>query len=327
MSPLTRLDSYQGTELEWEHLLSDSDTDTLFITHHWQQIWWEQFGDGAEMLLLGFKDNTRLEGIAPLLRRNGTISLIGGPDLCDYNDFPVLRGAEPRFYPSLLEHLKAEAWETLEFSSLRQSSPTLQYVPELARQHGYLVQVLEEGVSPGVPLPSTWDMYLKGLSKKDRHEIRRKMRRIDSAGDDFRWYKFSEPEDVACNMEDFISLMKFGREDKRRFLTMPREKFFRKISIKMASVRVFRLFFLEFKGERVAAAMCFDYGRSRLLYNSGFNPGFGYYSVGLILKALCIKDAIEEGKSYFDFLRGAEPYKYDLGGTDRTLYQLVVTRN
>ena len=327
MSPLTRLDSYEGTEKEWQNLLSDSDTDTLFITHQWQRVWWDQFGDGAEMLLLGFKDDTSLEGIAPLSRRNGTISFIGGKDWCDYNDFPVLRGAERRFYPSLVDHLEGEAWETLKLSSLREGSPTLEYLPGLARQHGYLVQVLEEGVSPGVDLPSTWDMFLQGLSKKDRHEIRRKMRRIDSMGEDFRWYKLSEPGEVESNLEDFIALMKFGREDKRSFLTPPRESFFRNISIEMARECIFKLFFLEFKGERVAAVICFDYGRSRLLYNSGFNPAFGYYSVGLVLKALCIKDAIEEGKSYFDFLRGAEPYKYDLGGKDRTLYEMVVTRS
>ena len=327
MSPFTRLNSYQGAEKEWQNLLSDSDTDTLFITHDWQRIWWELFGEGAEMLLLGFKDDTSLEGIAPLARRDGTISLIGGQDLCDYNDFLVLRGAEPRFYPSLLDHLKEEVWNTLELSSIRQGSPTLEYFPELARQQGYAVQVLEEGVAPGVNLPSTWETYLQGLTKKDRHELRRKLRRFDSVGDDFRWYKLSDPSEVESNLEDFIALMKFAREDKRRFLTQPRERFFRRISMEMARACIFKLFFLEFKGERVATTMCFDYGLSRLLYNSGFNPAYGYYSVGLVLKALCIKDAIEEGKSYFDFLRGPEPYKYDLGGKDRTLYQIVVTRD
>ena len=79
--------------------------------------------------------------------------------------------------------------------------------------------------------------------------------------------------------------------------------------------------------KRVAAAMCFDYGGARLLYNSGYDPSYGYYSVGLLLKALCLKDAIEQGKAYFDFLRGPEPYKYDLGAKNTALYQMVVTRS
>jgi CelD/BcsL family acetyltransferase involved in cellulose biosynthesis len=76
----------------------------------------------------------------------------------------------------------------------------------------------------------------------------------------------------------------------------------------------------------VATSLCFDYASSRLLYNSGYNPDFGYYSVGLLLNALCLRSAIDEGIGYFDFLRGSEPYKHHLGGRPRNLYQMVVRR-
>ena len=326
MSPLTRLDSLQDTEKYWEKLLSTSTSDTLFITPEWQKAWWEQFGDGSEMLLLCLKDGNCVEGIAPLARRNGTISFIGDQDVCDYTDFLVRRGAEGRFYPSLLDHLDGEEWETLQLSSLPEDSMTLAYLPDLAREHGYSVEVQEEDVTPGLSLPDNWDTYLQSLSKKDRHELRRKFRRLCSSEQRYRFYKLSDPLEVESNLEDFFSLMRYSREDKHRFLTRPREQFFRSIAREMARIGVFNLFFLELNGERVAAAICFDYGTARLLYNSGFNPAYGYYSVGLLLKALCLKDAIEEGKAYFDFLRGSEPYKYDLGGKDRTLYRMVVRR-
>ena len=327
MSPLTRLDSYQGAEEQWQSLLSRSTIDTLFITPQWQKVWWEQFGNGAEMLLLCLKDGESMEGIAPLVRRNGTISFVGDQDVCDYNDFLVSAGAEPRFYHSLLDHLDGEEWERLELASLPENSPTLTYLPGLARKHGYPVEVREEDVVPGLSLPDNWDAYLLTLSKKDRHELRRKLRRLSSSGEEFRYYKLSDPVEIEEGLEDFFSLMKYSKEEKERFLTTHRERFFRSIAREMASIGIFKLFFLELKGERVASAICFDYGSARLLYNSGFNPAYGYYSVGLLLHALCVKDAIEEGKTYFDFLRGPEPYKYDLGGKDRTLYQMVVRRS
>ena len=251
---------------------------------------------------------------------------MGATILCDYNDFPVLRGAESRFYPFLLDHLDKEEWETLELSSLPEHSPTLAFLPELARKRGYSVEVHEEDVAPGVSLPDSWDGYLQALCKKDRHELRRKLRRLSSAEEEYHILKVSDSVEVERNLEDFFSLMRNSRETKHRFLNSARERFFRNIAIEMARMGVFKLFLLELNGERVAAAMCFDYGPARLLYNSGFNPAYGYYSVGLILKALCLKDAIDEGKTYFDFLRGAEPYKYDLGGKDRTIYQMVVKR-
>ena len=327
MVSLTRFDSYEGIEQKWQGVLATCPVDTLFITPQWQRVWWEQFGGRAEMMLLCLEGNNRVEGIAPLARVNGTISFIGSQDLFDYNDFPVPSGAEASFYPSLLRYLDGEEWGTIELSSLSQDSPTLTYLPGLARERGYSVEIEEEDVVPGLDLPDNWDLFLQLLSKKDRHELRRKMRRLDSLGEEFSWYKRSEPAEVEKDLDDFFSLMRFSKEDKNRFLTGPREQFFRNIAREMAGLGIFKLFFLEIKGHRVASAMCFDYGTSRLLYNSGFDPNYGYYSVGLLLKALCMKDAIEEGMTYFDFLRGPEPYKYDLGGRNKTLYKMVVRRS
>ena len=327
MSGFTRLDSYQGAETQWHNLLPSCTVDTLFITHEWQRVWWERFGDGVEMILLMLEDDGGLDGIAPLARRDGTISFVGDQDLFDYNDFLVARGAEPRFYPCLLDHLEGESWEMLKLMSLPEDSPTLAYLPDLAREHGYSVEVSQEGVAPGVRLPDTWDAYVESLSKKDRHELRRKMRRLYSSGEEVRYYKLSDPDETEAALGDLFWLMRDSREDKHAFLTNSREQFFRDMASEMSRIGVFKLFFLEMGGERVAAAICFDYGGVRFLYNSGFNTKYGYYSVGLLLHALALKDAIEEGKVYFDFLRGDEPYKYHLGGADRTVYQMIVRRS
>ena len=326
MTRLTRLDSYQRAEKQWLELLTTSSVDSMFITPQWLKVWWDQFGDGAEMFLLCLENQDGIEGIAPLSRRNGTISFIGSQDVCDYDDFPISPGAELRFYNALVDHLEEEEWDTIELPSLIENSPTLAYLPDIARTHGYHVEVDEEDVSPGVVLPDSWDDYLGLLSKKDRHELRRKLRRLDSVGGGFCYYGLSDPEEIENCLDDFFSLMKSSKEVKRRFLTESRETFFRNIARETASTGVFRLFFMEINGERVATAMCFDYGRARMLYNSGFNPAYRAYSVGLLLKALCLGDAIKEGKQYFDFLRGSEPYKYDLGGQNRTVYHMVVKR-
>ncbi len=327
MTPFTRLDSYQCARAHWESILPCCIANTFFMTPQWQQAWWDQFGDGTEMMLLELTEHGGVTCIAPLARRDRTISFIGGQDLFDYNDFLVSPGSEDSFYTSLMDLLDDEDWDTIDLPSLQGGSPTLSYVPDLAQRRGYSVQIEEEDVAPSVMLPGDWDSYLGLLSKKDRHELRRKLRRLESSGHEVRYYKLSDPAEVEAGLDDFFSLMRFSKETKDSFLTPGRESFFRSAALAMARIGVFRLFFLEFDQERVAAAMCFDYGDTRHLYNSGFNPEYRYYSVGLLLKALCVKDAIEEGKARFDFLRGAEPYKYDLGGKDRTIYHMVVRRS
>ena len=110
------------------------------------------------------------------------------------------------------------------------------------------------------------------------------------------------------------------------FLTADRERFFKQMVDKLARANVVKLFFMEISGVRVASALCFDFGNVRYLYNSGYNPDYASLSVGLLLKAMCLRQAIEEEMTYFDFLRGDEPYKYDLGAKDVPLFGLVVQR-
>ncbi len=268
-----------------------------------------------------------LSAIAPLSRRDGEMTFIGDPNVCDYADFLVSQDAEDQFYPMLLDYLDEEEWQELNLFSLPQESPTLAKLPDLARERGHQVQIEEEDVAPGVVLPDTWDEYLGTLSKKDRHELRRKMRRLEAYDEGFGWYGLTDSQEVGASLEDFFLLMRQSREDKSTFLTGPRESFFRSMVMKLSHAGVLKLFFLEMGGKKVAAALCFDYDSKRFLYNSGLDPDYKYYSVGLLLHALCIGDAIEGGRSYFDFLRGSEPYKYDLGGKNRVIYRMVVTRS
>ncbi len=71
--------------------------------------------------------------------------------------------------------------------------------------------------------------------------------------------------------------------------------------------------------------MGFDYDGSHYLYNSAYDPQFGYLSVGLLCKVLCLKESIEKGKKKWNFLKGGEPYKYQLGGQEVPLYSCQIT--
>ena len=272
------------------------------------------------------RNDDGVAAIASLFRSGDTLSFMGNQDTFDYNDFMVTPGYEAVFFDVLLGCLEDQNCNALELWSLIENSPTLTYLPDMARERGYQVVVEQEDVTSGIELPKTWDDYLAVLSKKDRHELRRKFRRLDSSLD-WRWYSIVDPEQVAERLGEFISLMRQSRADKDEYLTAERERFFQCITQRMAQQGALKLFFLEVEGQAVATSLCFDYGSSRLLYNSGYNPEFGYYSVGLLLNALCLKEAIEQGTAYFDFLRGPEPYKHHLGGQQRNLYQMVVKRN
>ena len=327
----TPITSFQDIQTEWESVLKESSADTLFLTPQWQKVWWDTFGEGRTMVGFSYPDpdgvaGDGVAGIASLAKSGDTVSFVGSQDTFDYNDFPIRRGYEEGFYETLLERLDEQDCRMLRLDSLRESSPTLEHLPEIARRRGYTVEIEQEDVTSGIVLPGTWDEYLGLLNKKDRHELRRKLRRMDTQTD-WKWYSISEPAQVAERLGEFILLMRLSRSDKDEFMTPERERFFHNITQHMAELGQLRLFFLEIDGAAVATSLCFDYGGSRLLYNSGYDPDYGYFGVGLLLIAMCLKDAIDQGLTYFDFLRGPEPYKAHLGGQQRSLFQMVVKKS
>ncbi len=325
-APASAITSFRERSEEWDSVLESSDVGSLFLSRQWQEVWWENWSDGRE--LTGFSleapDGTT-SAVASLARSGDSIGFVGSPDTFDYNDFLVRPGFEEAFYPALMDILDGWEWSDLRLDSLIEHSPTLAYLPDLASERGYSVETEYEDVTSGVCLPGDWEAYLALLSKKDRHELRRKLRRLDTQTD-WRWYCLTTPDEVLGRLDDFLSLMRASSVEKTEFMTPDRERFFRALAGRMAELDRIRLFFMEMDGKLAASSLCFDYGSARLLYNSGYDPDLSYYSVGLLLHAMCVRDAIEQGISYFDFLRGPEPYKAHLGGRQKSLYRMVVKR-
>lgn len=318
------LHDFEGLREEWEVLLQWTSTNTIFVTPAWQETWWRRFRKNSDLKLLSVHDNGVLLGIAPLRTTDGRASFVGDTDLCDYNDFLVLPGNEETFYETLFKYAAAQTWH-FELKSIPEPSPTLEYGPLHAERHGYNVELEVEDVAPVTNLPDTWDGFVTSLKKKNRHELRRKLRRLEASGS-FRQQLCQDPDTLTDDMQDFFRLHKISKLDKREFMTPQRERFFTDMAVELGSRDQFKLAFLELEGVRVASCIYFDYMGAYLLYNSGYDPNYSHLSVGLINKALVIRQAIDAGKDSFDFLRGDERYKYNLGGEDRRVFRMTLRR-
>ena len=321
----TSQETFDSLEERWLDVLDHSLNNNVFYTPTWQRMWWEEFGADSQLHLFGFSRNSVLEGVAPLMISDGQLTFVGSNDVCDYMDVVVREGSEDEVYPRFVDLLMELDWRTLFFSGITERSATYERLPDLLKQQGLTVEVRAEEVCPKINLPGTWDEYLASLRKKDRHELRRKMRRLENAGD-ASYHTVHNSDAFHDDLEEFLSLLINSRADKAQFMTAERQGFFYSALSNMAEKGYVKLIFLELDGIRVSSAVCFDYNNSFFLYNSGYNPDYSSLSVGLILKAYCLKEAIEEGKDQFDFLRGAEPYKYHLGAQDEPIYRISATR-
>ena len=296
---------------------------SVFILPEWMQTWWQVFGAGARPNIRVVKDGNKAIGIAPLMIKDGTACLIGSTDVCDYLDFIVAPGSEQDFFGVLLDYFKQNGIVVLDLKHVRPDSTVITSLVPLAKSRNCQISSDEEAVSFEMDLPLSFDEYLQTLSTKQRHEVRRKLRRLTEEGN--IEYRFIEKDDeLPAALDTFFKMFVESRQDKAAFLTEQMKKYFRLLADTMKGIGLLKLGVLELDGKQVAEIMCFDYNDCIYLYNSGYDPQYVSLSVGLLSKALAIQDSIEKGKKKFDFLKGAEIYKEHLGGKEVPLYRCQI---
>ena len=297
--------------------------DCVFVLPNWLQTWWQVFGEDSSLCLCSVEQGNTVIGIAPLLVRGEVAYFIGDGDVCDCLDFVVAPGVEYDFFEILLDHLGQQGVTSLNLGCLRPDSAVLTHLLGVARRRGCEVLCSQEDVSFELDLPSTWDEYMRMLSTKQRHEMERRLRRLTEEGDIN--YRIAEGVGaVNDTMDTFLRLLRTSRDDKAEFMTDRMESFFRLLAESMAQMGLLKLCVLELNTLPGAAVMCFDYNGTVYLYNSGYDRRLSSLSVGLLSKALSIKDSIERGRNRYDFLRGAEEYKRRLGGREVPLYRCQI---
>ena len=355
--PTAYPNGFSALASEWNGLLARSRYDTFFLTHEWQSVWWQQLGAG-ELWILAFyrgecegegeerKDqadpsratpgSSELVGIAPFYlseHKQGkwagkrSLKLVGCVEVSDFLDVVIASGWEEQVYYCLLDWLQSEeapAWDYLDLCNLPEDSLSYKVLPSIFRNAGLRVEVDQEDVAPHVHLPARYENYLMQIDKKQRHEIRRKQRRVERELEvDFTLIQ--SMDELQGAMDEFLRLQRMSRPDKETFMTPHMERFFRVMAGRMLETGYLHLSFLSLNGEKAAALLAFEYKKELLLYNSGYDTEkWAVYSPGWVLLGYVIQHAIARGIEVFDFLQGDEEYKYRFGGHDYKVMRTLI---
>jgi len=316
-------ESFDSLAKYWLEPENTLEWNCLFVLPGWLRVWWSIFGNESAPYICGVRDMDRLIGIAPLLLVGEEARFIGDPDVCDYQDFVVAPGRGPDFFEILLDHLKQHGIARLDLSPIRPDSSVFTDLVRVARNLECEMSCEHEDVTFELELPATWDEFLGKLTGKQRHEVRRKLRRLREAAA-IKYRVVEDVEEVEEEMETFLTLFGLSRSDKAAFMTGQMASYFHALAVAMAKANLLKLFFLDLEGTTAAAVMCFDYNSTVYLYNNGYDGRFSSMSVGLISKVLSIKESIQRGRKKYDFLKGTEEYKHRLGGKPVPLYRCQV---
>ena len=298
---------------EWETLHAAVPGATPFTHPAWHETWLRHFGRQAAPVFLSFRADEQLVGVAALdMDRDGARTL-GDRNVRDYAGPLVAPGYEEVVAAGLLEWLTEDLTGALELWGLGGDGSFAAALVAVAAPMGWRAERIAEAVSPRMALPADFEAYLAGLSKRARHEIRRKLRNLAAAGT-VSFEGVTDPATVSAQMAGFLELLRGSRDDKDAFLTPAMEAFFRDLAATFAGLGLLRLSSLKLDGVTIAMTLAFESSETTFLYNSGYDPAFATLAAGLLSKVYTIRDCIARGKRTFDFLRGDEPYKVELGG-------------
>jgi CelD/BcsL family acetyltransferase involved in cellulose biosynthesis len=322
--------------LTWNALVVEGITDAPFLRHEYLSSWWQTRGGGewkqAELVLISATENGQLIGIAPLFLAEydgqQALLLVGSIEISDYLDLIVRPADLTRFLPELLDFLASNGpsgWHNLDWYNLPDSSPTLAALQAESESRGWNYHQEIYRPTPYIPMPGDFDAYLASIDKKQRHEVRRKMRRAEEFEIPVRFYIADDPTVIDSEIEAFFKLM-VEDPNKARFLT---ESMHAQMT---ASLRAafdngyLWMGFLEVGGVKAAASVNFDYKNKLWGYNSGVGREYMELSPGWVLLGYVLKWVNDNQRIEFDFMRGDEEYKYRFGAINRYVMRVKVTK-
>jgi CelD/BcsL family acetyltransferase involved in cellulose biosynthesis len=349
----------------WDRLVDATPAATPFSRHCVQRAWWDAYGATAHDQTLGIVDESSpgdIVGIAPLMHRHelepgdlaarttirhevgrplrpvpdsATGVFFGASYHADYATILAAPADLTAVCDAVVSDLAAQdpsRWDVVDLRRLRATDPAVDSLAtsfdRVCHEACWAVTREPEDVCPVVALPDGVDFegFLGRLGKKERHEIRRKIRRAEAAGD-IRLELSTEP---LVDLEAFVELhqKRWGEDG----LFPPNaggaasRLFFARLLEGCATLGSVELRFLTVAGRRIAAGVTFDDGETLYYYNAGVEPDAREMSPGVVMVAKYVQLALELGRKRMDFMRGNESYKYEWGAVDQPIERLLVQR-
>lgn len=315
----------------WPELFKRDPDRHVFATPEWNRVWWEEFGGDKDLFVLEMTRAGEAVAIVPLFRRveggRSLLQFVGGIDLTDYLG-PICAPEDRRpAAAALVSWLRSHesGWDELDAHNMPVPLGFAEYLVERADTCDFRFALDQEETAAILELPGDWETYLSRLDSKERHELKRKRRRLlrDHPGAVFRT---ATPETLAADMKTFVDMHRGAEGHKGHFMKPEIATFFHRMAAEFMPLGWLRLDFLEVEGRAVASTFGFELDGVFYLYNSAYEPEAGRLSPGLMLVAELVERCIERGFERFDFLRGPERYKYQLGSQAVPLHNVRVIR-
>jgi len=314
---------------DWERLFAEDPEATPFSSPGWARAWWPHWSGSARPWIVVVRDGREPVGIAPLvLRRRGpfrVLSELGRPP-ANYWDVVARTSHREAAASAIAEEIerRSSEWDALVLGCLPPSSPVVAALVG----HGLRVHSRQPVAYPGIELPSSFEEYLEALPKKRRSDLRRPLRRLDEGALTYREVRDPEQLDAAIDRWHELRVRWWSARGKSldpehraaRFRLFMRDAMRLLVPAGLATVWEF-----EQDGEMLGVEINLVDERRCYAWLDGYDPEFAHLGLGKTAVGEGIRSSIAAGRTYYDFMVGAESYKYWFGATDRHCEWLIST--
>lgn len=260
-------------------------------------------------------------GIPPTLEFLGS-----GAAGSDYLDLVIRNGSEGEAIDALAEYL-AERKLLLDLGQLRRSALARRLARMLEKRSGYRSWEVPTDICPYIELTGhTWTSYLASLGASHRANFQRRLKQLRR---DFT-FRFESAETEEQRRQFLATQIELhhrrwrDRGASEAFSTPDMVSFHDELSRLAFEGGWLRLFVLSLNDRPAAALYGFRHDRRFYFFQSGLDPDYSQYSVGLVAMGLAIRSALEEGAQEYDLLHGAETYKFLWARSSREIHKLEV---
>jgi CelD/BcsL family acetyltransferase involved in cellulose biosynthesis len=318
---LRRYDSLEDPGLisAWSRLSETVPGASVFTTHAWCRCWLETVArDATPEVLVARDDRGEAVGLAGLCiaRHNGVrwLRFMGRERVSgDHLDLLVRPEHHAACLRAMLAQIetRADEFDGLLLGELAPTSPTLAGLIHWAEARGFAWIERERRRLPFIDLPSSFDGFLAGLSSNMRYHVRRRRRGLDRLGN-ARVELVRDGPAVDDVLSDFFVLheRRWQRDGlPGNFGDPAMQAFLRRYCRSAAEQGLLRLSSLTVDGRREGVLIALHYQGRASYYQMGWNPECPVDSPGVVILSQSIEQAIAEGLTRYDFLRGEEVYK------------------
>ncbi len=337
-SIISTSDAFAGLKDRYGDLVERSPDCSVFQTFSWQATWWRFFGAGRDLRIILAEEGGVLLGLLPVyIEKTDLLPAIGlrklrligyGGDTAPDDIGPLLAADDrDRVVTTLIEGLMSiqDEWDIAVFDDLHPDCPLMAAL--LARREGR-AEVTDGVRISYVELPESWDGYLAKLSSNRRWKIRRGRKKLNQ----HKPYQFKlvgTQEELDRYYPELVQLHHDRWEHRAEefgFSTEGYVEFHRTVMAAMLEEDSLRLMVLANEDGVIAANYCYRWRGGFYFFQGGFSRAYERFRIGEVMMGHAIEQAISEGMTVFDMLRGEHDYKKSLTDETRTRVNLQLYR-